>query len=268
MKHLPIFLAMLFPAIGYAQHKTIEKSILECVYLEKVVVDTTSKRVVPDTLYLKVGETSSAFYSQDKFFTDSLKLTKDGEKRLRELQFQYARNGKINELTSNTGEYIYMNYPEGYTTVRADLSGQAVEFKEERELPVWKLIEGEKIIHGYKCQMAETDFRGRKWIAWYAVDIPVNAGPWKLWGLPGLIMETYDEHRHYEYSVVGVSSENLGEVVFFDMHRKYRKITRKDYLKSMANSGFLMNEQTRGLDELETLKSDRKYDSRETDYRE
>lgn len=43
-----------------------------------------------------------------------------------------------------------------------------------------------------KCQRAEADLRGRHYIAWYAPDIPVSTGLWKLYGLPELIVEAYD----------------------------------------------------------------------------
>lgn len=46
-----------------------------------------------------------------------------------------------------------------------------------------------KTILGYKCKLATADFRGRKYAVWYTLDIPVPIGPWKLGGLPGLILK-------------------------------------------------------------------------------
>lgn len=266
MKRLSLFLIIVLPAIGYAQHKVIDKAILECRYQETVVLDTLSMRKVTDTLYLKVGETAWSFYSKDLYFTDSLSMTNAGKHRLHELMFEYARCGRINELTSNTGEYLYMNYPEGYMTVRANMSGTGVEFVEEMECPKWNLTGDEKIIQGYRCNMAEADFRGRKWVAWFATDIPVSAGPWKLYGLPGLIVNAYDSDRHYEYMMVSLVSENCGDIFLLDMKKKYRKTTRMKYLISMSNSVFLQNEYIGKIEGLESLKSSRHYDYRERDY--
>ena len=269
MNKLIAFLLLLFPPLVYGQNINLDKLILECSYLESVVVDTTARRIVTDTLVLKIGESASAFYSKSLYFTDSLSQSKAGKAQLHELMFKYAHSGRINELTSNTAEYIYMNYPDGYVTVRSKVMDMPVEFVEEKEQPQWRLTDEVKVIEGYECHGAEADFRGRRWIAWYTEDIPMNAGPWKLWGLPGLILEAYDTEDHYKYTVTSISSKSSGNVVLFDWKKKYKKMSRADYLKSMYNTDFLMNEETqsKGIADFAKLQGDRKYDFREKDYR-
>jgi GLPGLI family protein len=44
-------------------------------------------------------------------------------------------------------------------------------------------------------QKARGHFRGRDYTAWFAPSIPLAGGPWKLGGLPGLILEAYDDER-------------------------------------------------------------------------
>jgi len=53
----------------------------------------------------------------------------------------------------------------------------------------WRLTGSSTEIGGYTCQSAEGDFRGRTYKVWFTFDIPVPYGPWKLGGLPGLILE-------------------------------------------------------------------------------
>ena len=53
----------------------------------------------------------------------------------------------------------------------------------------WKFSEGEKMVCGYPCKKAMTTFRGRTWTAWYASSLPYSDGPWKLCGLPGVVLE-------------------------------------------------------------------------------
>jgi GLPGLI family protein len=56
----------------------------------------------------------------------------------------------------------------------------------------WTLLDEGKRIDQLDCYKAKARFRGRDYIAWYAPAIPVPNGPWKLGGLPGMIIEAYD----------------------------------------------------------------------------
>ncbi len=49
-----------------------------------------------------------------------------------------------------------------------------------------------KEIRTYNCKKAVGFFDGRQYSAWYCPDIPVNAGPWRLSGLPGFILGAAD----------------------------------------------------------------------------
>ncbi len=51
---------------------------------------------------------------------------------------------------------------------------------------------GSKKIGDLTCKRAVGEFRGRTYEVWFSEEIPVNSGPWKLWGLPGLILEVQD----------------------------------------------------------------------------
>jgi GLPGLI family protein len=61
-------------------------------------------------------------------------------------------------------------------------------------LPIdWKITKKKKTILGYECLSAIGNFRGREYTAWFTYAIPVPFGPWKFFGLPGLILEAYDK---------------------------------------------------------------------------
>lgn len=53
----------------------------------------------------------------------------------------------------------------------------------------WQISADYKRLGPYKCQKATGVFRGRTYEAWFATDIPIPSGPYKLGGLPGLILE-------------------------------------------------------------------------------
>lgn len=63
-----------------------------------------------------------------------------------------------------------------------------------------------KDIDGLKCYYAEVMFRGHKWEAWFTTEIPLPYGPWKLYGLPGLILEAKNESGRYHFVATKISA--------------------------------------------------------------
>lgn len=58
----------------------------------------------------------------------------------------------------------------------------------------------------YQLQKATTNFGGREWTAWFATEIAVQDGPYKFYGLPGLIFEVYDAKKDYIFSLIKIGS--------------------------------------------------------------
>jgi GLPGLI family protein len=82
----------------------------------------------------------------------------------------------------------------------------------------WKITKETKKIGKFNCKKATTNFRGRKYIAWYTIDIPVSYGPWKLQGLPGLILEAYDTDKfvYWYFKNIDYPTNSKDEVVKID----------------------------------------------------
>ena len=61
----------------------------------------------------------------------------------------------------------------------------------------WKITDGDTLnISGFSCKKATCEYAGRQWNVWYTEQIPVPAGPWKLCGLPGMILKADDGGTH------------------------------------------------------------------------
>ncbi|SFB75760.1 GLPGLI family protein [Flexibacter flexilis DSM 6793] len=69
----------------------------------------------------------------------------------------------------------------------------------------WQLTEQHKKIGKFNCQKATATFRGRNYEAWFTPEIPIPADPWKLHGLPGLILEAQDTEKKYTYTFVDIT---------------------------------------------------------------
>ena len=83
-----------------------------------------------------------------------------------------------------------------------DINGNIFYVEDALNSLKWELTQETRDIAGYSCTKATTLFRGRKWIAWFAPKVAVPYGPWKLQGLPGLIMEAQDESNTYEIKLL------------------------------------------------------------------
>ncbi len=68
----------------------------------------------------------------------------------------------------------------------------------------WKFSDSTKLIGKFKCKKAVTTFRGREFEAWYTEEIPPSNGPWKLDGLPGLILEAQSKDKNFKFSFEGI----------------------------------------------------------------
>ena len=91
---------------------------------------------------------------------------------------------------------VWTNYPDGKTTVRDAIPPSIYETQEARTPIDWKLTDVTVTISGYLCKTATCQLHGRQWMVRYCEDIPTTAGPWKLCGLPGLIVEAEADGIH------------------------------------------------------------------------
>lgn len=69
----------------------------------------------------------------------------------------------------------------------------------------WKLKDEYKNISGFDCQKASIFFRGRNYDAWFTTEIPLPFGPWKFGGLPGLILEVYDDTKEISFTAENIT---------------------------------------------------------------
>ncbi len=121
------------------------------------------------------------------------------------------------------------NYPKnGQTLFQESWAMRTYHCIEKTETPDWQLIpDSTTTIIGYHCQLAKTNFKGRTWYAWYAEDIPLPEGPWKLIGLPGLTLKAYDENKEYSFTAIGMSTLTAPTPITFPKAKR-EEISQKD----------------------------------------
>jgi len=88
---------------------------------------------------------------------------------------------------------VWTGYPNGQTTVREFIFPHDFEGSDLTPEIAWTLTDDTVIVGSYLCQTATCKFRGVAWTVCYTEEIPSSAGPWRLRGLPGLIIKAESE---------------------------------------------------------------------------
>ena len=111
---------------------------------------------------------------------------------------------------------------------------------EEKIYPFnWQITEESKKIGNFLCRKATTYFRGRNYIAWYSVKLPINAGPWKFSGLPGLIIEIYDDKKTFYWGLKKIKYPYSGNFeIKIPNKNTYSQIDLKKYVSIKEKNSF------------------------------
>ena len=219
-----------------AREPMIDRAHMKCLYRYVYTFDTLKNELRDDLLILQIGKEVSKCYSYYTFQCDSLQRTPDGAKVWSEL-FRRAieKDGIYGDFPHvRMSTYVYKNYPTGQMTITDRISSQGYRYADSLHTQMWTIVDSTREVLGYTCQQATADFRGRRWTAWFATDIPVSDGPWKLGGLPGLILEAYDEGQQHIFTAVGLERVKDEPIIFNqqdDRNRRFEPTNRLDFLR-------------------------------------
>ena len=219
-----------------AREPMIDRANMKCLYRYVYTFDTLKNELRDDLLILQIGKEVSKCYSYYTFQCDSLRRTPDGAKVWSEL-FRRAieKDGIYGDFPHvRMSTYVYKNYPTGQMTITDRISSQDYCYVDSLHTQTWTMGDSTREVLGYTCQQATADFRGRRWTAWFATDIPISDGPWKLGGLPGLILEAYDEGQQHVFTAVGLERVKDEPIIFNQQdgrNRRFEPTNRLDFLR-------------------------------------
>ena len=255
--------------------KDPEPVILEVHYSRPAVNDTTMRetRFRKDPVMLRIGKTKSLFCGSQNLWKDSI-MTVDPAAFFAIDRARIEKDPTGSEILGGYyWDYIYKNYPEGKLTLTSYFDMEDWRYEEDWEKPEWEIGDSTRTILGYECIQAFSYFRGRRWIAWFTPEIPIQEGPWKLCGLPGLILEAYDANMDYSFTPTAIVA-NTGSMVGFHTYRERRgvtKVSREKFLNNWwrykhSDSGAKIRAAYGHGPEVSATKRTVNYDNEETDY--
>ncbi len=85
---------------------------------------------------------------------------------------------------------VRRNFEKNTMNDAVEMLGKVYLIEDSLQVPNWKILNDIKDVAGHICMkaMIQDTVKNQKIIAWFAQDIPVSAGPERLYGLPGLIL--------------------------------------------------------------------------------
>jgi GLPGLI family protein len=155
-------------------------------------------------------------------------------------------NGNIKLTIPNKNQQtIFINYKDKKITELKSLKSEYL-VEDTLSVPKWNITDEIKNVNNYQCQKATTFFKGREYEVWYAIEYPTIFGPWKLNGLPGLIIFAQDKKSEVFFEAIEIkkTDENTCQMDNsikhiskndFDLIIKNRQKDLEERLKSMGD---------------------------------
>ena len=173
-------------------------ALYECIYRYDMKGNSGDKEFseASDCMLL-IGEDQSKFYDYSAFRLDSVSaipgVADDTVKKIKE---EFINN------ETYFGQEVNTSLKDDKVTVYCDMAPERYKYEQKLPLMTWEETDETTDICGYPCKKAVGEYGGRKWQAWYAEEIPVPFGPWKMFGLPGLVLKAADESGNHCFEAI------------------------------------------------------------------
>jgi len=271
-----IYPTFVFPQTRNA--KWFVDALYECSWNFVFLQDTTgTMQQKEDRLVLKIGKEITYGYSYLSYQGDS-SITADALKWSNYF-LENVKNGTTSNLTIGhplATAKLFKDYKKKKISVIDNISTHSFIYEEALEPQTWTIFDETMTITGYLCQKAVCDYRGRSYEAWFTSEIPISEGPWKFYGLPGLIIKLYDTKRHYEFELVEFKKSDTSidiqplstkKITVIGQTKKLTKIERAKFLAmKFGNHGDMLISAEMAKVGLHHEPVERKYGYIELDY--
>ena len=227
---------------------TLPKELLDegshrCIYhFTQQVINRETKDVsfFTDTMALDFGRVYSVYYDWGKVHRDSVQKAKMDRLDIKVFHMKTQPGFDMVEYNDKQGSY-FVSSPKGDNSeyyknrlkrefISVDITDlESYKCVEQLEPQDWQFSSDTLTVLGYVCQKATTSFRGRDYEAWFSPEIPIKEGPWKLYGLPGLILKVVVDDGLFVFDAIGL--ENLEDVYIAMDKDSYLNCTREEFAK-------------------------------------
>ncbi|MGC5746595.1 GLPGLI family protein [Chryseobacterium sp. NFX27] len=192
---------------------------------------------------------------KDSVVTDYMNLDTDGKKSYFQNGVKYERDSVYNADRRYPALLKSRQYDRNLSyTVEKDYTEKTIHFYDkyktvsiitsDNEAPKWKIENDFKKINNMNCQKAVVDYKGRQWEAWFSKDFPVNDGPYKFSGLPGLVVSVKDSENDHSFDLIQI--KKISKVVSF-IPKNNKQMANSEYRKLIKNYTFTPADDISGM---------------------
>lgn len=160
----------------------------------KTICGKIKYKFTTNLAYKYVENYTLTFNSYESFCLEE-NVDKEESKKTQEDKEEGLQQNFVLGRKNTTSKYYYNTQNNFY--VRDNYLDNVLLFKERPLTKRWQLNKETKKLSNFICNKATIIHRGRKYTAWYTTKIPLPFGPWKLRGLPGIILEFYDDDKAF-----------------------------------------------------------------------
>jgi GLPGLI family protein len=245
MRHLIFFL--LLPAFSQAQLETfIPETIVSYNFKYKTYLN--EETIGTYNMWLMIKGSQSCFFDKEMFDLDTSMV-------------------KMASSVKNIGDAMKLvgSFPKPRirSVVQKNLKDNLIQFNqvvamdyyyyEEEPIFNWAIQREKETVLGYEVQRATCSFRGRNYTAWFTLQLPINDGPYKFSGLPGLILKIYDDKKEVFYEANEIIKASPQYEIVFQSFRDPLKVSKKEF---MAASQQALENPLAGIDSNPNIRMD------------
>jgi GLPGLI family protein len=203
MKQKLLLLPALVLCIYTANAQKTDTAKLTVRYKFSHLRDTTDRtKPYTENMILFLGRSASAYKSYDRKIQEALMRQQMAQQIADQRGSGQVRVNIQNRVPTTNTEYYQFAADKKFIRKERLITPYLVE--EEMPAISWKISSDTASFGGMRCQKATAHFKGRDYTAWFAPEMPFHAGPWKLNGLPGLILEAYDANKEVVFKFDGM----------------------------------------------------------------
>lgn len=193
------------------------------IYQVTMKLDSTNRDdIKTEMAFLDITPENSIFYGEKRLQRDSLFK--------RSVETKNFDRSQMQNLRSNIDFVIEKDTKSGNKIFKSRIARDNYLYTEDRTMN-WKILPETAKIGDYKTQKAETDFAGRTWFAWFTTDIPIQDGPYKFSGLPGLIVKVEDSTGDFSFDLK--EAKKINAIATFEERGSVITLKRKDFEKQL-----------------------------------